>query len=69
MPAHATVLKSNKLDLGVTTDETFSGTILTHTGAFGAISANTTTLSATTGLSFDSPFTPRVPATIGAPIR
>ncbi|MPZ17663.1 MAG: hypothetical protein GEV06_07110 [Luteitalea sp.] len=37
-----------------------SGSVqLAHDGAQGAISANITTLSATTGLSFDSPFTTR----------
>lgn len=33
---------------------------LTHTGMPGTIVANTTTLSATTGLSFDAPFVPRM---------
>jgi hypothetical protein len=36
------------------------GTVqISHSGAPGAITANITTLSANTGLSFDAPFTPR----------
>ncbi len=38
-----------------------SGSVqIAHSGTPGAIAANITTLSATTGLSFDSPFTPRM---------
>ncbi len=38
----------------------FGSVDLAHNGMPGAVSANITTLSATTGLSFDSPFTPRM---------
>jgi hypothetical protein len=69
VPPNATVAPSTKLDLAVTGDGTFGGTVLTHNGAFGAISANTTTLSATTGLAYDSPFTPRALSVVGRPIQ
>jgi hypothetical protein len=69
LPANATVAKSSKADLLVTGNGVSGGTVLTHNGAFGAISANTTTLSGLTGLSFDSPFTSRSPANFGRPIR
>ncbi|MEO8360553.1 MAG: Calx-beta domain-containing protein [Vicinamibacteria bacterium] len=68
IPANATVFKTTKGDLGVAPDA-LGGTILTHNGAFGAISANTTTLSGATGLSFDSPYTSRALQTIGLPVR
>ncbi|MEO8358559.1 MAG: M4 family metallopeptidase [Vicinamibacteria bacterium] len=68
VPADATVFKSTKSDMGVAADA-FGGTLLRHDGAFGAISANTTTLSGLTGLSFDSPFTPRSSQVLGSPIR
>ncbi|MEO8359991.1 MAG: carboxypeptidase regulatory-like domain-containing protein [Vicinamibacteria bacterium] len=69
LAANATAVKSAKSDLLITGDGSFGGTVLTHDGAFGAVSGNTTTLSPSTGLSFDSPFTPRVSATQGLPIR
>ncbi|MEO8360709.1 MAG: putative Ig domain-containing protein [Vicinamibacteria bacterium] len=68
IPANATVFRTTKGDLGVAPDA-FGGTMLTHNGAFGAISANTTTLSGATGLSFDSPFAPRAGNVLGSPIR
>ncbi|MEO8358558.1 MAG: hypothetical protein ABI672_00890 [Vicinamibacteria bacterium] len=70
VPANATVFKSTKIDMLVpgTGNGSFGGTTLTHNGAFGAISANTTTLGST-GLSFDSPFTTRDAIVLGSPIR
>jgi hypothetical protein len=57
MPANATVFKT-ATDIGVPAD-TFAGVVLTHNGAFGAVSGNITTLNGANGLSFDSPFTAR----------
>ena len=47
----------------------FAGIVLTHNGAFGAVSANITTLNGANGLSFDSPFGPRDPSLQAAPVR
>lgn len=47
----------------------FAGVVLTHAGAFGAVTANITTLNGAVGLSFDSPFSPRSPHLIGLAIR
>jgi glucose/arabinose dehydrogenase len=41
-------------------DDTSGSVQIAHTGMPGAIAANLTTLSASTGLSFDAPFTPRM---------
>jgi hypothetical protein len=57
MPANATVFRT-ATQIGMPVDG-FGGLLLTHTGAFGAVSANITTLNGANGLSFDSPFTPR----------
>ena len=65
--AEATTFKTAG-DLGVPL-EMFAGIVLTLNGASGAISANLTTLNGTTGLSFDSPFTPRDGALMGRPVR
>jgi hypothetical protein len=69
LAANATVAKTALLDLMVAGDGTSGGTGLTHNGAFGAISANTTTASGLTGLAFDSPFTTRNQGATGRPIR
>jgi len=56
IPAHETrffVVNSYKSQLG---GASFGGTVLTHTGPAGSLVANGTTLSMSTGLSFDSPF-------------
>ena len=47
----------------------FAGIVLTHNGAFGAVSANITTLNGANGLSFDSPFTAREGTLQALPIR
>ncbi|MEO8360708.1 MAG: Calx-beta domain-containing protein [Vicinamibacteria bacterium] len=67
IPANATVFRTASGNLQ--TGNANGGTILTHDGAFGAISANTTTLSGVTGLSFDSPFAYRDGGVLGAPMR
>jgi hypothetical protein len=69
LPGNATVAKSAKADLLVTGEGVVGGTVLTHNGAFGAISGNATVLSGLTGLSFDKPFTTRSEAVAGFPIR
>ena len=68
IPARATVFKRAVEDLQVTLGAV-GGTMLTHAGAFGAIVANTTTVSDSTGLSFDAPFTPRDRTISGRPVR
>ena len=67
IPGNATVFKT-ATEAGVPVN-VFAGIVLTHEGAFGAISANITTLNGANGLSFDSPFTSRSPAVAGLPIR
>ena len=57
IPANATVFQTGGL-IGVPVGVA-AGVVLTHNGAFGAISGNITTLNGANGLSFDSPFTPR----------
>ena len=57
VPANATVFQT-ATGIGVPLN-TFAGIVLTHNGAFGAVSGNITTLNGVNGLSFDSPFTPR----------
>jgi hypothetical protein len=47
----------------------FAGVVLTHDGAFGAVSANITTLNGANGLSFDSPFGLRAPSIQAHPVR
>jgi hypothetical protein len=47
----------------------FAGIVLTHNGAFGAVTANITTLNGANGLSFDSPFTARRGELQGLSIR
>ena len=66
-PGNATVFQtagSIGVPVGV-----FAGIVLTHNGAFGAVSGNITTLNGANGLSFDSPFTARDGAIMGAPVR
>ena len=67
VPPNATVFKTAGGDQA--TGAANGGTVLTHNGAVGAISGNTTTLSGGSGLSFDSPFTPRAHAVLGPPVR
>lgn len=57
VPANATEFKT-ATQVGVPVG-TFAGLVLTHDGAYGAISGNITTLNGANGLSFDSAFTPR----------
>ncbi len=57
IPANATVFQTGAL-IGVPVGVA-AGVVLTHNGAFGAISGNITTLNGANGLSFDSPFTAR----------
>ena len=47
----------------------FAGIVLAHDGAFGAVTANITTLNGANGLSFDSPFGPREPGLQASPVR
>ena len=54
--------------IGVPVD-IFAGVVLTHDGAFGAVSANITTLNGANGLSFDSPFGLRAPGLQARPVR
>jgi hypothetical protein len=55
IPANGTVIvQASSLN-----PDGFGSVQIAHNGAPGAISANITTLSAMTGLSFDAPFTPR----------
>ena len=67
IPANATVFKT-ATDVGVPVN-VFAGIVLTHNGAFGAVSGNITTLNGANGLSFDSPFTPRDGQVKGRPVR
>lgn len=67
IPANATEFRT-ATQIGVPTG-VFAGIVLTHDGAFGAISGNITTLNGATGLSFDSPFTPRNGGWQGPPVR
>ena len=66
-PANATAFKTAN-QIGVPVD-VFAGIVLTHDGAFGAVSANVTTLNTATGLSFDSAFTSRDTGPLGRPAR
>lgn len=67
LPANATEFRT-ATQIGVPAG-IFAGIVLTHDGAFGAISGNITTLNGATGLSFDSPFTPRDGGWPGPPVR
>jgi hypothetical protein len=67
IPGNATVFKT-ATDVGVAAN-VFSGIVLTHNGAVGAISGNITTLNGANGLSFDSPFTARGPTALSRPSR
>ena len=66
-PANATIFQT-AASIGVPIN-VFAGVVLTHNGAFGAVSGNITTLNGANGLSFDSPFTARDGAIMGAPVR
>jgi hypothetical protein len=57
LPQNATVFQTGAL-IGVPVGVA-AGVVLTHNGAFGAVSGNITTLNGANGLSFDSPFTAR----------
>jgi hypothetical protein len=67
IPANATLFKT-ATQAGVPAN-VFAGIVLTHDGAFGAISSNITTLNGANGLSFDSPFTPRDGGWSSPPVR
>ena len=67
LPANATVFKT-ATNVGVPAN-VFAGMVLTHDGAFGAVSGNITTLNGANGLSFDSPFTPRGVSLQAPPVR
>ena len=54
LPANATEVRT-AFQIGVPVN-VFAGIVLNHDGAFGAVSANITTLNGANGLSFDSPF-------------
>ena len=67
VPPNATIFQTGAT-IGVPVNVA-AGVVLTHNGAFGAISGNITTLNGGNGLSFDSAFTSRDGAIMGGPVR